>query len=102
MSANEARLRVAYFFAYPDTLAGAARSCFELITHLPRAVQPVVVVASEGRVVARCRDQSIEYHVVPAGPALMTFGKGALQWSPIPECTASRKNLQEEARVQAR
>jgi glycosyltransferase involved in cell wall biosynthesis len=83
MSFTEGRLRVAYYFAYPNTQAGAARSCFDLITHLPASVQPIVIVGAEGRVAERCRDQGIECHVVPAGPGLMTFGKGAIQWSPL-------------------
>jgi glycosyltransferase involved in cell wall biosynthesis len=93
VSANEARVRVAYYFAYPNTLAGAARSCFELITHLPPAVQPVVIVPSDGRVAARCRDQGIECHIVSAGPALMTFGKGALAWSPLRRVWVSCREL---------
>jgi glycosyltransferase involved in cell wall biosynthesis len=83
MSSPATPLRVAYYFAYPNALAGASRSCFELMTHLPSAVQPVVLVGAEGRVAARCRDQGIECHVVAAGPALMTFGKSALQWSAL-------------------
>lgn len=93
MSFTEARLRVAYYFAYPNTLAGAPRSCFDLITHLPASVQPVVIVGAEGRVAARCRDQGIECHVVPAGPGLMTVGKGALQWSPLRRAWISCREL---------
>src|SRR5262245_24984921 len=93
MSFSDARLRVAYYFAYPNTLAGAARSCFELITHLPPSVQPVVIVAAEGRVAARCRDQGIECHVLSAGPALLTFGKGALDWSPLRRAWVSCREL---------
>lgn len=74
------RLRVVYYFAYPDTLAGAARSLFELITNLPDEVEGIVMVAAEGKVAASCRDQGIECRVVNAGPSLMTFGKRALQW----------------------
>lgn len=93
MSSSEPGLRIAYYFAYPNTLAGAARSCFELITHLPSSVRPVVLVGAEGRVAARCRDQGIECHVVSAGPALMTFGKGALQWSPLRRAWVSCREL---------
>lgn len=75
------RLRVAYYFAYPDSMAGASRSLFELLVHLPFTVKPIVVVTAPGKVSQHCENLGIECHVLVPGAGLMVFGKKALVWS---------------------
>jgi glycosyltransferase involved in cell wall biosynthesis len=72
---------VLYFIAYPHRMAGANRSLFELISHLPEAVRPIVVLVGEGEVADLYRRVGCEVHVVSPGPALNQFGKAMLGWS---------------------
>jgi glycosyltransferase involved in cell wall biosynthesis len=74
-------MRIAYYIAYPDSLAGASRSLLELVTHLPSDVQPLVIVPEEGRVADACRGHGLDCTVVRPGAGLMTFGRAALNWS---------------------
>lgn len=75
-------LRVLYYIAYYQRMAGANRSLFELITHLPDTVTPLVVLAGEGLAAEAYRDAGIEVEVLPPGACLDQFGKVMLSWSP--------------------
>jgi glycosyltransferase involved in cell wall biosynthesis len=70
-------LRVAYFVAYPQRMAGANRSLYELVTQLPARVRPLVVVVSEGEVAAAYRAAGVETVVLSPAAELNVFG-GAL------------------------
>ena len=74
-------LRVLYYMAYYQRMAGANRVLFELITHLPPLVTPLVVVAGEGRAAEAYREAGIAVEVMPPGRYLNQFGKAMLQWS---------------------
>lgn len=74
-------LRVLYYIAYYQRMAGANRSLFELITHLPPTVTPLVVLAGEGRAAEAYRNAGIEVEVLPPGQCLDQFGKAMLSWS---------------------
>lgn len=74
-------LRVLYYLAYYQRMAGANRVLFELITHLPSAVTPLVVLAGEGRAADAYREAGLEVEVLPPGRHLNQFGKAMLQWS---------------------
>ena len=79
--APERPLRVLYYIAYFQRMAGANRSLFELITHLPDNVIPLVVIAGEGRAAEAFRQAGIDVAVMPPGPSLNQFGKVMLSWS---------------------
>lgn len=74
-------LRVLYYIAYFQRMAGANRSLFELITHLPDTVTPLVVMAGEGRAADAFRQAGIEVVVMPPGQSLNQFGKVMLSWT---------------------
>lgn len=80
---NSARgsIRVLYYIAYYQRMAGANRSLFELIAHLPKTVTPLVVLAGEGRAAEAYRNAGIEVVVLPPGRSLNQFGKAMLSWS---------------------
>ncbi|HEX5727146.1 MAG TPA: glycosyltransferase family 4 protein [Longimicrobiaceae bacterium] len=67
-------LRVLFVIAYPHRNAGANRSLFELVTHLPPSVRPLVLVTEEGAVSRLYRAAGVEVAVLPVGGALGTFG----------------------------
>ena len=79
--AETANLRVLYYIAYYQRMAGANRVLFELITHLPPTVAPLVVLAGEGRAAEAYREAGIGVEVLPPGRSLNQFGKAMLQWS---------------------
>jgi glycosyltransferase involved in cell wall biosynthesis len=83
--ASRRPLRVLYFICYPQRLAGANRSLFELVTHLPPEVEPLVVLTDEGAVAAAYREVGVRVIVAPppAGSPLNAYGKAALAWSPM-------------------
>ena len=72
---------VVYYIAYPQRMAGANRSLFELVTNLPKPFQPVVLSVREGRVTRAYREAGIEVVVAEPGPRLSEFGKAALGWT---------------------
>jgi glycosyltransferase involved in cell wall biosynthesis len=74
-------LRVLYYIAYYQRMAGANRVLFELITHLPDTVTPLVVLAGEGRAAEAYRQAGVEVEVLPPGEQLNQFGKAMLHWS---------------------
>lgn len=76
-------IRVLYYVAYFQRMAGANRSLFELVTNLPGTVSPCVLLAGEGMVAEAYRAVGIEVKVVPPGQSLNQFGKVMLNWSPI-------------------
>lgn len=79
--AETANLRVLYYIAYYQRMAGANRVLFDLITHLPPTVSPLVVLAGEGRAAEAYREAGIAVEVWPPGHSLNQFGKAMLQWS---------------------
>lgn len=79
--ADTATVRVLYYIAYYQRMAGANRVLFELITHLPPTVTPLVVLAGEGRAADAYREAGLEVEVLPPGRHLNQFGKAMLQWS---------------------
>lgn len=68
---------VAYVVAYPHRLAGANRSLFELVTHLPEGYRSLVLVTAEGAVAQAYRDAGVDTLVLPTPEPLNRFG-GAL------------------------
>jgi glycosyltransferase involved in cell wall biosynthesis len=76
-------MRVLYYISYYQRMAGANRSLFELVKHLPETVTPLVVLAGEGRAAEAFRNAGIEVEVLPPGPSLNQFGKAMLRWSPV-------------------
>ncbi|WP_204140062.1 glycosyltransferase family 4 protein [Halomicronema sp. CCY15110] len=80
-TAPPAKLRVLYYIAYYQRMAGANRVLFELITHLPPEVEPLVVSAGQGQAATAFRQAGIEVVVLPPGAALNQFGKAMLDWS---------------------
>lgn len=69
---------VLYFVAYPQRMAGASRSLFELVTNLPPEIVPLVVVAGEGRVAQAYRDAGVPCLVLEPSGLLNEFGKRAV------------------------
>jgi glycosyltransferase involved in cell wall biosynthesis len=74
-------MRVLYFIAYPHRMAGANRSLFELVSHLPKTIHPVILLVRDGEVARVYRQAGCEVHVVTPGSALNQFGKAMLRWS---------------------
>jgi glycosyltransferase involved in cell wall biosynthesis len=74
-------MRVLYFIAYPQRMAGANRSLFELVTNLPTGIEPVVAATEKGRAVDAYREAGIETRVIEPGASLRQYGKAALKWS---------------------
>lgn len=72
-------MKIAYYIAYPQRMAGANRSLFELIVNLPESVQPSVIVAGEGSVADAYRDAGIRTEIVPVKGTLAIYGKQALR-----------------------
>jgi glycosyltransferase involved in cell wall biosynthesis len=74
--------RVLFFIAYPQRMAGANRSLFELVTNLPPEVEPHVLVVGEGEVVDLYRRAGIPCVILsPGDGALAGFGKVLLKTS---------------------
>src|SRR5687768_6487100 len=74
-------LRVLHFIAYPQRMAGANRSLFELITNYPSFIDPHVVVTAEGEVAAAYRTAKVRVSVLNPGGALAQFGGAATGWT---------------------
>lgn len=74
-------IRVIYYIAYFQRMAGSNRSLFELVTNLPKTVSPFVLLAGEGMAAEAYRAAGVEVKVVPPGPSLNQFGKVMLEWS---------------------
>lgn len=77
MSASPAprRTTVLYFIAYPQRMAGANRSLFELVTHLPGRFRPVVVCAGEGAAADAYRDAGVPCTVLQVRGELGRYGR---------------------------
>ncbi|MFH7243857.1 MAG: glycosyltransferase family 4 protein [Spirulina sp.] len=82
-----------YYIAYYQRMAGANRSLFELITHLPPSITPLVVVAGEGRAAEAYRQAGIAVEVLPPGPNLSQFGKAMLTWSRLKQAQVALTEL---------
>lgn len=74
------RLRVVYFISYPQRMAGANRSLFELVINLPAKVKPIICVVAEGEVARAYRDRGISVYVLQPGEGLSQFGRAMLRW----------------------
>jgi len=71
-------IRVLYFIAYPQRMAGANRSLMELISNLPDFVSPVVLSVGQGRATAAYESMGIPVFVLQPGNRLNTYGKSLL------------------------
>jgi len=78
LKAGRTPLRVLFYTAYPQRMAGANRSMFELVTNLPDWIKPTVLVGGEGEVARAYQDAGVPCRVLPARGALGRFGRGAL------------------------
>jgi len=72
---------VLYFIAYPQRMAGANRSLFELVRNLPPRIRPFVVIAGEGQVADSYRQAGIPCTVLAPGGSLGTYGRGLMRTS---------------------
>jgi glycosyltransferase involved in cell wall biosynthesis len=79
--AAAAPVKVLFVIAYPERMAGANRSLFELVTHLPPSVRPIVALTREGKVARLYRQTGVEVRVLPVGPGLDSYGGGLLRAS---------------------
>jgi len=59
---------VAYISGFSDFVGGGEYSLFDLMTHLPVDVKPVLLVPSEGELSARAEREGMACHVVPMPP----------------------------------
>lgn len=76
MKANaEDPVRVLFFIAYPERMAGANRSLFELVTNLPPSVRPMVVVTEEGTVARLYREKGVDVRILPVHGELGSYGR---------------------------
>lgn len=74
-------MKVLYYIAYPQRMAGANRVLFSLVKNLPANVSPVVVLADEGELAGHYRKAGVEVHVVRPAASLNEYGKAMLKWS---------------------
>lgn len=88
-----APLRVLYLVADHTRMAGANRCLVELIRHLPAGVEPHVVITAEGRVAAAFRAAGIACEILPAGPAMSTFGGWLATTSPLTRLAIALREL---------
>jgi glycosyltransferase involved in cell wall biosynthesis len=86
-------IRVLYYIAYYQRMAGANRCLFELVTRLPETVIPLVVIAGEGLAAEAYRNAGIEVQVLPPGTSLDQFGKVMLTWSPLRQAWVAATEL---------
>jgi len=61
-------VRIAYVSSFSEFVGGGEYSLFDLMTHLPADVEPVLLVPSEGGLSARAEREGIACHVVPMPP----------------------------------
>jgi glycosyltransferase involved in cell wall biosynthesis len=80
VNANE-RLPVLYLIADHTRMAGANRSVFELIRHLPPRVSPHIIVTAPGKVADAFGSLGVPCEVIEPGPAMNTFGGWLLHTS---------------------
>lgn len=66
---------VLFFIAYPQRMAGANRSLFELVTNLPEHVRPLVVCAGPGAAADAYREAGVPCTVLPAPGELGRYGR---------------------------
>ncbi|HEX6373494.1 MAG TPA: glycosyltransferase family 4 protein [Longimicrobium sp.] len=68
-------VRVVFYIAYPQRMAGANRSLFELVTNLPPRVHPLVVLTGDGPVAQAYRAAGVPCRVVEAPGELGRHGR---------------------------
>src|ERR1051326_4952077 len=78
-------VRVLYYIAYPQRMAGSNRSLYELIVNLPDSIQPIVVFAAPGRAVEAYQAAGIEVHVISPGSKLTLYEGHPLRGSWVPQ-----------------
>jgi glycosyltransferase involved in cell wall biosynthesis len=81
--AAQAPIKVLFYTAYPQRMAGGNRSMFELVTNLPDSVKATVLIGGEGEVADAYRAAGVPCRIVPAPGALGSFGKSALSGGPL-------------------
>ncbi len=68
-------MRVAYVTSHKDFVGGGEYSLFDLITHLPTDIEPVLLLPEQGALSARAHREGIASHVAPMPPiGLHTLG----------------------------
>ncbi len=61
-------MRVVYVSSHPEFIGGGEYSLFDLMTHLPDDVEPVLLLPEQGAMSARAQREGIEWHVAPMPP----------------------------------
>ncbi|MDQ7011492.1 MAG: glycosyltransferase family 4 protein, partial [Mariprofundaceae bacterium] len=61
-------MRVAYVSSHAGFVGGGEYSLFDLMTHLPADVEPVLLVPSEGALSSAVEQEGIQWHAVPMPP----------------------------------
>ncbi len=90
----EARpLRVLYYVAYPERMAGANRSLFELVTNLPPEVDPLVVVAGGGRVMDAFLAAGVECRIEEQPGAMAAYGGEVMRSSALRKARIAAADL---------
>ena len=72
-----------HFISYPQRMAGANRSLFELVTHYPPGVVPLMVLTADGAVADAYRRAGVSVEILAARGGLARYGKAALAWGPL-------------------
>lgn len=74
-------MKVLFFIARYQRMAGASRSLYSLIAHLPDEVEPIVVVAKEGAVYEAFKALGVRTELLQVSDGLQQFGRGVIGWS---------------------
>ena len=85
--------RVLYYLCYPQRMAGANRSQFHLVTHLPPEVRPLVVLSGEGAVAEAYREAGIEVRILPLEGLIGSYGKEFFRASRVRRLRAAATEL---------
>jgi len=73
-------MRVAYVSSHTGFVGGGEYSLFDLITHLPTEVEPVLLVPAAGALSAAAEREGIECHVAPMPPIGVESLSALWQW----------------------
>jgi glycosyltransferase involved in cell wall biosynthesis len=94
--------RVLFVIAYPQRMAGANRSLFHLVTHLPPEVEPVVALTGEGQVADAFRAAGVRCVILPAQGAIGSYGKALIHASVARKAWIAAREVVPFARRMAR
>jgi len=73
-------MRVAYVSGFADFVGGGEYSLFDLMTHLPADVKPVLLVPSAGTLSTAAERAGIEWHTAPMSPIGMASLPALWRW----------------------